>query len=221
MEITYLGHSSFKLKNKEGMVLIMDPFDHDYVGLPYAKDVADVLTISHDHKDHNERAMVTGPVKREKTFVIDVEGEYEIGGVEITAIKTFHDKTDGTERGKNLIMLVRMDEMTVCHLGDLGHKLSESQVEKLGSVDVLLIPVGGVYTIDGQDAVDIIKEVQPSLVIPMHYKTAGMKEDFGNLSTLEQFIDKSKLAVMGEPGHKIKIEESTMPEDTQILVMNG
>lgn len=221
MEITYLGHSSFKIKNKEGMVIIMDPFAADKVGLPYAKDVADILTISHDHEDHNERSMITGPVGRDQTFVIDKEGEYEIGGIEFNAIKTYHDKTEGSERGKNLILTIRVDDINVCHLGDLGHKLTDSQVERLGSIDVLLIPVGGVYTIDSQEAADLIKEIQPSIVVPMHFKASGMKGDYDGLATLEQFLDKSKLPLMGEPVHKIKVDESSLPDDTQILVMNG
>jgi len=221
MEITYLGHSSFKLKNKEGMVLIMDPFNPDFVGLPFPKDVADIVTISHDHEDHNEKNLVTGPVKRETTFVIDKEGEYEIGGIEINSMKTYHDKVEGVEKGKNLIMVIRIDGMTICHLGDLGHKLTESQIERLGDVDVLLIPVGGVYTIDSQEAVGLISEIQPSIVVPMHYKVAGMTDGFSELITLEQFLDKNKLPIFGEPVHKMKIDESDLPDDTQILVMNG
>lgn len=203
------------------MTLIMDPFKPEFVGLPYPKDVADVLTISHDHEDHSAKELVTGPVKRENTFVIYREGEYEIGGVEINAMKSFHDKEEGAQRGKNLMMIIRIDGLTVCHLGDLGHKLSESQVEKLGSVDVLMIPVGGVFTIDAQEATDLIKEIQPSVVIPMHFKVNGMKEDFATLGTLEQFLDKCKLPLMGEAVHKTKIDESSLPDDTQVLVMNG
>lgn len=221
MEITYLGHSSFKLKSGDGMVLITDPFSPEYVGLPFVKDVADILTVSHDHEDHNQKSLITGPVKREKTFVIDKEGEYEIGGIEINAIKTYHDKNEGAERGKNLMMLIRMDGLTVCHLGDLGHKLTDSQIEKMGDIDVLLIPIGGVFTLDVQEATDLIKEIQPAIVVPMHYKTAGIKEGFGELATLDQFRDKCKLPVMGEMIHKTKIDESDLPDDTQILVMNG
>ena len=216
-----MGHSSFKLKSKEGMVIIIDPFTVEKVGLPFAKDVADVLIVSHDHDDHNQKEMITGPVKRDKTFVIENEGEYEIGGVEINSSKTYHDKVEGVERGRNLLTTINMDGITVCHLGDLGHKLTESQVERIGDVDLLLIPVGGVFTVDPQEAVEIIKEIQPSLVVPMHYKVDGLTEMFAGLATLDQFKDKCKLPVMGEPVHKIKIEESGLPEDTQILVMNG
>lgn len=219
MEITYCGHACFKLKAKDGMVIYFDPFKADMVGLPLAKDVADILIISHQHEDHNAAQVITGPVKREKTFVIDKEGEYEIAGIQISTMHTYHDKNSGAERGKNLVTAIVMDSLHVVHLGDLGHKLSESQVEKLGSVDVLMVPVGGYYTLDMEEVEEVIKEIQPSYVIPMHYRVAGGKIE--ELATLESFLEKNKLPVVGEAVHKIKIEESSLPDDTQILLMNA
>lgn len=221
MEITYLGHSSFKLKNKEGMTILMDPFKSDFVGLPFPKEVADIVTISHGHDDHNDIETVTGPVTRSSTFVIDKEGEYEIGGVEITASKTYHDKVEGAERGKNLVVGVRIDDLNVLHLGDLGHKLSETQIERFGSVDVLMIGVGGKTALDLDEVMSQIKEIQPSYVIPMHYKISGMTEKFDSYNTLEDFLEKNKFVVAGEPVHKIKIEENSLPDDTQVLIMNA
>ncbi|MFZ3069430.1 MAG: MBL fold metallo-hydrolase [Microgenomates group bacterium] len=221
MEITYLGHSCFKLKNKEGMTIIMDPFKSEMVGLPFAKEVADIVTISHNHDDHNALENVTGPVTRQDTFVIDKEGEYEIGGVEIAATKMYHDKVEGAERGKNLIMNVRMDGLNVLHLGDLGHKLSEAQIEKIGSVDVLMVGVGGVTALETNEVMDLIKDIQPSYVIPMHYKVAGMTEMWSAKHTLEEFLDKNKFLVAGEPVHKIKVDEGSLPDDTQVLIMDA
>lgn len=221
MEITYLGHSSFKLKSKDGLILVIDPFDPNLVGLPFPKDVADILVISHDHPDHNFRQAITGPVKRNETFVIENEGEYEIGGVEISSIKTYHDKVEGAEKGKNLLTEIRMDGMTACHLGDLGHKLTESQIERLGSVDVLMVPVGDGYTLDLDSVFDMINDIQPSLVIPMHFKVDGMKEGFEKLLPLQSFLDKSKYPLNGEPTHKLKVDDSSLPEDTQVVLMNG
>lgn len=221
MEITYLGHSCFKLKNKEGMTLVMDPFKSENVGLPFAKEVADIVTISHSHDDHNAVENVTGPVTRQSTFVIDKEGEYEIGGVEITASKMYHDKVEGAERGKNLIVQVRIDGINILHLGDLGHKLSESQVEKLGSVDVLMAGVGGVTGLEIDEMMELIKDIQPSFVIPMHYKVAGISNEYADRNTLEQFLDKNKFLVAGEPVHKIKVDEGSLPDDTQVLIMNA
>jgi len=221
MEITYLGHSCFKLKNKEGMTIVMDPFKSEMVGLPFAKEVADIVTISHNHDDHNALENVTGPVTRQDTFVIDKEGEYEIGGVEIAATKMYHDKEEGAERGKNLIMNVRMDGLNILHLGDLGHKLSEAQIEKIGSVDVLMVGVGGVTALETNEVMDLIKDIQPSYVIPMHYKVAGMTEEWSGKHTLEEFLDKNKFLVAGEALHKIKVDEGSLPDDTQVLIMNA
>ncbi|HAI22753.1 TPA: hypothetical protein DCP77_03540 [Candidatus Collierbacteria bacterium] len=221
MEITYLGHSCFKLKNKEGMTVIMDPFKSEMVGLPFAKEVADIVTVSHGHDDHNALENITGPVTRQDTFVIDKEGEYEIGGVEIAATKMYHDKVEGAERGKNLIVNVRMDGLNILHLGDLGHKLSEAQIEKIGSVDVLMVGVGGVTALETNEVMDLIKDIQPSYVIPMHYKVAGMTEAWSEKHTLEEFLDKNKFLVAGEPVHKIKVDEGSLPDDTQVLIMNA
>lgn len=221
MEITYLGHSSFKLKSKSGLTAIIDPFSSDFMGLPYIKDVADILIVSHDHEDHNNREAITGPVKRSETFVIDAEGEYEIGGLEIGTMKAFHDKTEGADRGKNLVTVIRDGELTICHLGDLGAKLTDTQIERLGDIDVLMIPVGESFTLSMDDVMSMIKEIQPSLVIPMHYKVPGMKESFGSLLPLQSFLDKSKYPLAGEPTHKMKVEESSLPDDTQVAIMNG
>jgi len=221
MEITYLGHACFKLKNKDGLTVIMDPFKTEDTGLPFAKDVADIVTISHNHDDHNNIEAITGPVTRPSTFVIDKEGEYEIGGVEITASKTYHDKTEGADRGKNLIINLRMDGLNLLHLGDLGHKLTEGQIEKIGSVDVLMVSVGGVTSLENDEVMDLIKELQPSYVIPMHYKVPGMKEAWNIKHTLQEFLDKSKYVVAGEPVHKIKVDEGSLPDDTQVLIMNA
>ena len=219
MEITYLGHSCFKLKSKEGLVLYTDPFKSEMVGLPFAKDVADIVTISHAHEDHSAMEVITGPVSRPKMFVIDREGEYEIAGVQISAIKTFHDKNNGVDRGKNLIMFIIMDGLHILHLGDICHKLTESQIEKLGSLDVLMIPVGGTYTLDASEAMEVIKDIQPSYVIPMHFKTDQTKIE--GLVPLSNFLEKNTFPVAGESVHKIKLDEGSLPDDTQVLLMNG
>lgn len=203
------------------MTIIMDPFKSEMVGLPFAKEVADIVTISHNHDDHNALENITGPVMRQDTFVIDKEGEYEIGGVEIAATKMYHDKVEGAERGKNLILNVRMDGLNVLHLGDLGHKLSEAQIEKIGSVDVLMVGVGGVTALETNEVMDLIKDIQPSYVIPMHYKVVGMTEAWSEKHTLEEFLDKNKFLVAGEALHKIKVDEGSLPDDTQVLIMNA
>ena len=203
------------------MTILMDPFNSAHLGLPLAKDVADIVTVSHGHDDHNAVEVVTGPVTRSSTFVIDKEGEYEIGGVEITATRMYHDKVEGAERGKNLIVNVRMDGVNLLHLGDLGHKLTEAQIEKIGSVDVLMVGVGGQTSLETDEVMELIKDIQPSYVIPMHYKVPGMSEDFAKKHTLTEFLEKNKFLVSGEPVHKIKVDEGSLPDDTQVLIMNA
>lgn len=201
--------------------MIVDPFSPDFVGLPYIKDVADIVIVSHGHEDHNNKAAVTGPVNRKEIFTIEAEGEYEIGGVEITAMRTLHDKNDGADRGKNLVTVIREGELTICHLGDLGQKLTDSQIERIGDIDVLMVPVGGEFTISLDEAFSVIQDVQPSIVIPMHYKVTGMKPEFDKLLPLQSFLDKNKYPLAGEPTHKMKVEESSLPDDTQVAIMNG
>lgn len=220
MEITYCGHSCFKLKGKDGMVVYIDPFKSEMVGVTLAKDVADVLVMTHQHEDHNAREVITGPVKRESTFVIEHEGEYEIAGTQFSVLRTFHDKNNGDDRGKNLIVSIMMDGLNIVHLGDLGHKLPDAQIEKLGNVDVLMIPIGGKFTIDAEEAMEIIKEIQPSYVIPMHFKTTTTPADLDVLATLETFLEKNKFPLAGEPVHKAKVDQGSLPDDTQILLMN-
>lgn len=193
MEITYLGDSGFKIKNKSGLVIGMDLIESD---------LADVVTVSQrDEEDGKVVKVVTTPVNRQETFVIDREGEYEIAGVQFTAMKTSSEK--------NLVMAIVMDGLHIVHLGSLGVKLTDAQIEKLGSVDVMMIPIGEKNTFGVDEAIDLIKEVQPSYVIPML------------LTGLDEFLEKNKYPLVGETVHKIKIDEGSLPDDTQILLMNG
>src|SRR3990170_1220611 len=155
MDITYLGHASFKLKGKNA-TLITDPYG-SYIGIKFPKTSADIVTISHGHEDHANTASISDVKK-----VIDGPGEYELAGVSIIGISTFHDDKKGAERGRNTIYIIEMDELRVVHLGDLGHKLSEDTIEELGVVDVLMVPVGGVYTIGPTDAGEIVRDIEPA-----------------------------------------------------------
>lgn len=217
MEITYLGHASFKLKSKQGVV-VTDPFSK-MVGFSYPSVSADVVTISHPHEDHNNSSAVKTTPSREKPFIIDAAGEYEVGGVSIFGFPAFHDASGGKERGHNTVFTIVMEGITVAHLGDLGHELSDSFIEDLGEVDVLLCPVGGHYTIDSKTAVSVIQAVDPYYVIPMHYKTD--KHDpkvFGELQTLADF--EKAYGVTSEPVKSFSISGGTRPEQTTMIVLS-
>lgn len=183
MDIYYLGHSAFRFKSKK-ITVITDPFDPGMVGIPFPKVSADVVTISHDHPDHNFLANIKDYKK-----VLSGPGEYELDGVSFFALPSFHDSEEGSSRGKNTIFVFEIDGVRIVHLGDLGHSLSEKVEESIGEVDVLLLPVGGIYTIDSKAAAEITSSIGPKVVIPMHFKVEGInKEAFGTLSGVEDFV---------------------------------
>jgi len=167
MTINYYGHSCFRIANSGNHVtVVIDPYNKK-TGLGSLKLSADILLISHDHGDHNEKKAISS----QEAFLIDSPGEYEIKGVSIVGIPTFHDSSLGKERGGNTVYLVNMDNINLCHLGDLGQdKLSDKELEKLGQVDVLMVPVGGTYTIDAKGAAKLANQIEPRIVVPMHYK---------------------------------------------------
>ena len=182
MDIVYLGHSSFKIKTKTATV-ITDPFDPKMVGLKYSGVEGEIVTVSHDHRDHNAVDKVGG-VKR----VVDGPGEYEISGVSIMGYPSFHDNEKGAKRGKNTIYVYEAEGLRLAHLGDLGHVISEDLVNEMGAIDVLMIPVGGEFTIGPKEAAEIVGKVDPYFVIPMHYKISGMNpETFAETSAGRNF----------------------------------
>lgn len=212
MDIIYLGHSSFKLKGKNATV-ITDPFDPQMVGLKYPSQEADIVTISHQHEDHNQIDLVKN-VKR----VVDGPGEYEIAGVSIIGISTFHDDKKGEERGKNTVFVFEIDDLRIAHLGDLGHKLSSESIEEMGEIDILLIPVGGKYTIDSQTAVEVVRSIEPVLIIPMHFNSEGLNpEVFEGVEKPEEFVN-----AMGVPSEKLEkliIKKSDIGEEQKIILL--
>ncbi len=211
MEILWYGQACFKLKGKTTSVII-DPFSSEATGLKLPKDMeADVAIKTHDHQDHSNLASVTG-----EAIKISGPGEYEIKGVAISGTAVFHDKSEGSERGKNTIYNINMDGINIVHLGDLGHILTEDQINAIGACDILLTPVGGVYTITPEEATEVVSQLEPKIVIPMHYKIEGLKYE---LSPVEVFL-KSYGAENVEPQAKLSITRDKLPEDTQVIVLN-
>lgn len=209
MEITYLGHSSFKLKGKVATV-VTDPFN-PIIGLKFPKVEADIVTVSHSHPDHSEVNLVEGG-----PFVIAGPGEYEIRDVKLVGISSFHDEKEGKERGKNTIYSIRIDGLYVCHLGDLGQaSLSSSQLEVLGQVDILLIPVGGVFTIDSEVAAKTVAAIEPKIVIPMHYFDPALKTKFEEVGKFLKEMGKENLV----PQQKLIITKDNLPEETEVILL--
>jgi L-ascorbate metabolism protein UlaG (beta-lactamase superfamily) len=217
MIITYHGHSCFKLKGKAGSV-VTDPFDAS-VGFNLPKLSADVVTVSHEHKDHNNSGAIAGTARRDNPFVIENLGEYEVGGISVFGTKSFHDGEAGEKSGVNRIFMIVVDGVRICHLGDLGHELDEKLVNEIGDVDVLLLPVGGVYTINAKQAVAVAKALEPSFIIPMHFKTsAHNQETFGEMQELEEFI-KEFGAENVEKIDKLKVEKDRLPEEKELVIL--
>ncbi len=217
MEIKYIGHSSFRLKGSAGTV-ITDPYDPAFVGLPFAKTMAEIVTMSHQHEDHNFLEKITGTPNRPEPLVFDAPGEYEAHEISLMAIPTYHDDKKGEERGKNLIFVFHIDGVLVAHLGDLGHELNKETLEEIGPVDVLLVPVGGHFTMSPEMAIKTINEISPSIVIPMHYKVEGMKPTFDSLITVKQFLDKAGFEKVREED-KLKVTKDALPDDTEVVVL--
>ncbi len=214
MEITYLGHSSFRIKGKSA-VLVTDPFSSEKVGLKFPKHVeADIVTVSHEHPDHNDAAVVEGT-----PYVVHGPGEYEIKGVGVVGISTFHDAENGQTRGKNAVYRYDFEGLSIVHLGDLGHLLSSSQVDDLDTVNILFVPVGGVSTINAEQAVQVINDIEPDIVIPMHYGRPELDQaTYGAMTPVSEFLKAiGKVDVV--PQAKLSITKDKLPAEMQVIVL--
>lgn len=211
MKIEYLGHSCFKLTESTGTSIVCDPYN-ELVGYTPHKLICDAVTISHHHFDHDAIGYISG-----SPTIIDKVGCCALHGVEIKAIKSFHDSDKGAKRGSNLIFKFRMDGIDVCHLGDLGEHCSSKLINELLPVNVLMIPVGGTYTLDCEMAKEYVDRIMPDLVIPMHYRDNGCKididkvDDFVNLFVgehIEECVDS-----------EISLQRSDLKGNTKILIL--
>lgn len=202
MEIKYLGCSSFIIKEKigsEDIKLLIDPFDNTYSSYSKSKQNANIVTISHEHEDHNNIDML----KNDDYFLANTPGEYEVSNLKFYGYKSFHDESEGKERGKNTIFVYDFPTARVCHLGDLGHLISSELDDSLGEIDILMIPVGTHFTLPFKQIKEVIDAIDPRIVIPMHYKSNKQYSDTP-LLTLEEFLNKS--GVQREEVDKLKIK---------------
>lgn len=216
MDIYWGGQALFRLKGKNVTVLI-DPYESDFTGLKLPKDLsADVVLSTHDHEDHNNVGSIVSPSGGTPAVFKD-PGEYEVGGVVITGISSFHDLEQGNKRGKNTIFHLMFDGLDIVHLGDLGQsKLTEEQITQIGSTDILLTPVGSIFTIDGKSASDIVSQLEPKIIIPMHYYIDGLKFQ---LDGVEKFL-KEMGAENVQPVPKLSITRERLPEEPMVVVLS-
>jgi L-ascorbate metabolism protein UlaG (beta-lactamase superfamily) len=208
MEISWLGYSCFRLKGKNTTV-ITDPCPPE-LGYSLDKSTANIVTVSHKHVNHSYVQGVSGDPKQ-----IMGPGEYEVGGVLIIGLSSFHDAEEGKTLGKNTVYAIEIDDVTVCHLGDIGHPLSPAQIEELGNVDVLLVPVGGVNTISASQAAALVRSIEPKIVIPMHYKTLTLNKELDNVDKFLKEMGLNELV----PQPKLTVTKSTLPLTTTVVTL--
>lgn len=214
MKVKWYGHAAFKLTTRKGVRIIIDPYEPGFGngGLAYGRitDGADLVLTSHDHGDHNYVQDIKGKYTR-----ISEEGSYDVSGVRVTAVPSFHDNSKGKERGKNLMFVVEADGLRIVHAGDLGHPLDSAILQKIGSVDLLLLPVGGFYTIDASAATDVMNALKPRLTIPMHFKTEKCAFP---ITSVDEFT-KNKKAVRVTDSAELDVTVETLPKDAEIAVL--
>jgi len=210
MVITWYGQSCFKIQSGE-TVIFTDPFDKE-IGLTPPRGQAHIVTVSHKHFDHNNVESLTG-----EPLIIKGPGEYETRGVNIRGVFSFHDEQEGKQRGISTIYIIEVEDIKICHLGDLGQKkLTDEQLEQIGEVDILMIPVGGTYTIDGEEAVEIINQIEPRLVVPMHYKIPGVNAKFDGVDVFLKEMGVAKKELQ----EKLTLKKKDLPqEETEVVVM--
>ncbi|HEC36445.1 MAG TPA: lactamase [Anaerolineae bacterium] len=209
MEIVWYGLNCFRLTERGMAAVVTDPYDPS-VGLNMSRLRADIVTVSRNIPECNHARAVRGPFR-----VLDTPGEYEIGGVFITAIATYADKKKGTARGINTIFHFDYGGLTICHLGHLGHVPTQAQIEALGTASILLVPAGGDGGLTPAEASEVISLLEPSIVIPMRYKIPGVTLSLG---TLKRFLKQMGIE-KAKPRESLKVSRSSLPSETEIVVL--
>lgn len=222
MEISWLGHSCFQLRGKH-VTLITDPFSPQLAGgqatrtgasqgeFPrLGKVSASIVTVSHNHPGHNYVSGVSG-----NPHIVRGPGEYEISDVLITGVPSYHDNKRGQERGRNTIYVIHMDELVICHLGDLGHTLQEEQLEEVADADILLIPIGGRATLNGAQAAEVISQVEPHIIIPMHYYNEAPETP----DPLDKFCREMGIEVINRQP-KLTVTRNSLPAEPQVVILS-
>jgi L-ascorbate metabolism protein UlaG (beta-lactamase superfamily) len=216
MKIKWFGHAAFLITSDQGIKIIIDPYEPGAFGgqLSYGKirDQADIVITSHDHADHNYTKDLPGAPQ-----IVKGSGSKTVKGISMKGISTYHDPSKGSERGANTIFTLKMDNIQLCHLGDLGHFLSDKELLEIGPVDILLIPVGGFFTIDPKEATQVAEQIKPKILIPMHFKT----EKCGfPIAPVEDFL-KGKTNIKRPKFSEATFDKATRPQQMDIVVLEN
>ena len=211
MIIKPLGHSCFLLEESTGTTVITDPYSSE-IGISLPSLRADVVTVSHAHYDHNNVKAVSGD-----PMVIDKPGMHDVKGVQIFGLNTYHDEENGKHRGSNIIFNIRMDGVNVCHLGDVGHGPSPMMIEAIGPVDILLVPVGGKYTIDAEIAKEYVDRLMPNVIIPMHFKTDDIDLDIDGVDSFLDYFDEEDVEYVKDG--KVEFDRADFDDEYSMKVL--
>jgi L-ascorbate metabolism protein UlaG (beta-lactamase superfamily) len=209
VDVTWLGHCCFRLRGR-GAAVVTDPYP-PAIGLKLGRMDAEVVTISHEHDNHNYTQVV-----RDGAYEIHGPGEYEVAGVTVIGVPTYHDAERGARHGRNTVYLNEIDDVRICHLGDLGHKLEDAEAEAVSSPDVLLVPVGGSTAMNAAQAAEVVRQLEPRYVVPMHYAIPGLKLQ---LEPIDRFLKEMGVAA-SEPQPKLSVQKSSVSEyETKVVVL--
>jgi L-ascorbate metabolism protein UlaG (beta-lactamase superfamily) len=206
LDVTWLGQSCFRLRGKSAAV-VTDPFP-PALG-PKLRLEGNLVTVSHPHENHSHVQSV------KDAYVIEGPGEYEVAGVTVRGLPTYHDGQQGAEHGRNTVYVIEVDEVRVCHLGDLGHALDDRALETIGNVDVLLVPVGGGTTLDGAKAAEVCRQVEPRYVVPMHFGHPALRTE---LAPVGRFLNEMGVPE-SEPQSKLTVQASSAEAETKVVVL--
>lgn len=206
LQIRWHGHSCFEITND--ITIVTDPHDGKSIGIPEPMVKGDIILVSHDHYDHNSVKSVDKPSSK----VIKDVRKRTIDDVEIRGIEAFHDKAQGAKRGSNIMFKFTVDGVSFCHLGDLGHELNKDYLEDIGAVDVLFIPIGGTFTVDDKKAWEIIKMINPRIIVPMHYKIGGLSLP---IAGIDSFLEQNPFRLLNV-GNEIEIDKGDLPEEPEV-----
>ncbi len=207
MDVTWLGHGCFRLRGRNAAV-VTDPYP-PAIGLKLSRLDADVVTVSHEHENHNYTQIVRD------AYEIRGPGEYEVAGVSVIGVPTYHDSEKGAKHGRNTVYLIEIDDVQICHLGDLGHGLDDADAETISSADVLLVPVGGRSAINAVQAAEVVRQLEPRYVVPMHYAIPGLKLE---LDAVDRFLKEMAVA-SADPQPKLSVQKSSGDYETRVVVL--
>jgi len=213
MKIRWHGHSCFEFRNENELTLVTDPHDGKSIGIKQPVVIADIVTISHDHFDHNADRIVQGNNKK----VVTGTGSRTVRGIPIKGIASFHDEEKGAKRGENVINRFEMDGLKLCHMGDLGELLDEKQVAQIGEVDILFIPVGGTFTLDAENAWKVIGDIKPRVVVPMHFRVGGLSL---SIAPVDGFLELADPELVVKVGNEIELTVDDLPDEQEVWVFS-